>query len=251
MSLLSPRLRIAVTPGRVAVASGNSYRDAAVAVPGWAGAMEALTGLLKGSSQRSRASVTLSHHFAPVHLLPSPPMALKPVEMQGWIRDTLARQFGETSRDWQVAWQAEPSGEPFLAGSLESERLTELNSVLRAASLKPADVQPWLVATWNRRRRHLGHGRAWFAMAEPDRVTLMQLEAGHVRSVRSALMQGDAVAALTDLLTREALLAGETTPAPLWVESALPSVNWQGVGGGRSVHPLTSGREALSALLGN
>jgi len=251
VSLLSPRLRIALTPGRVAVAAGSSYRDAVAAVPGWTGAMEALAGLLEGSNLRGRASVTLSHHFAPVHLLLPPPVALKPVEMQGWIRDTLARQFGETSRDWQVTWQAEPSGESFLASSLESERLTELSSVLRAASLKPVDVQPWLAATWNRRRRHLGHGRAWFALAEPDRVTLVRLEAGHVRSVRSTLMQGDALAALTDLLKREALLAGETTPAPLWVESALPSVNWQGVGGGRSVHPLASGREALSALLGN
>jgi len=250
VSLLSPRTRIALTPGRVAVSSGRSYRDAGVAAPGWAGALEALAGLLAGSSLRGRASVILSHHFAPVHLLQSPPVALKPVEMQGWIRDTLARQFGESNRDWQVTWQAEPSGEPFLASSFESERLAELGGVLRAASLKPVEVQPWLAATWSRQRRVLGRGPAWFALAEAERVTLMGLEAGHVRSLRSTLTQGDAVAALTDLLTREALLAGETTPAPLWVVSALPSVNWQGVGGGRSVHPLPSGREALGALLG-
>jgi hypothetical protein len=62
-------------------------------------------------------------------------------------------------------------------------------------------------------------------------------------------MQGDAVAALTDLLAREALLAGEAALAPLWIESILPQLNWQGVGGGRNVHPLPSGREALSAML--
>jgi len=250
VSLLSPRLRIALTPGRVAVTSGSSYRDATVAVPGWAGALEALAALLAGSGLRGRTGVTLSHHFAPVHLLQSPPVALKPPEMQGWIRDTLAKQFGEPSRDTQVTWQAEPPGEPFLASSLESERLAELQSALRAASLKPVDVQPWLAVAWNRQRRRLGRGRGWFALAEPERLTLLGLQAGHVRSLRSTLMQGDAVAALADLLTREALLAGEAAPAPLWVESVLPSLNWQGVGGGRSVHPLPGAREALGALLG-
>jgi hypothetical protein len=251
VSLLSPKVRIAMTPGRVAMASGNSRREAAVTVPGWAGALEALAGLLAGSSLRGRTSVILSHHFAPVHLLSAPPVPLKPLEMQGWIRDTLARQFGEVGRDWQVTWQAEPPGESFLASSLEPSRLAELKSVLRAASLKPVAVQPWLVVAWNRRRRRLGRGRAWFALAEPERLTLAGLDAGRVKSLRSSVMQGDAVAALSDLLTREALLAGEAAPAPLWVESVLPSVNWQGVGGGRSVHPLASGREALSALLEN
>jgi len=251
VSLLSPRVRIALTPARVAVASGRDYREATVAAPGWAGALEALAGLLAGSGLRGRASVTLSHHFAPVHLLQSPPVVLKPAEMQSWISDTLARQFGEAGRDWRVSWQAEPPGEPFLVGSLEPGPLAELETVIRAASLKPAQVQPWLAVAWNRQRRRLGRGRAWFALAEPDRLTLAGLEAGRVRSLRSTPTQGDAVAALADLLTREALLAGETAPAPLWVESVLPSAKWQGVGGGRSVHSLPSGREALSALLEN
>ena len=80
-------------------------------------------------------------------------------------------------------------------------------------------------------------------------LTLAGLDAGRVKSLRSARMQGDAVAALTELLTREALLTDESTPAPVWVESVLPSLNWQDAGGGRSVHPLASGREALSAML--
>jgi hypothetical protein len=251
VSLLSPSVRIALTPGRVALASGRDYREAVVASPGWAGALETLSGLLAGSNLRGRASVILSHHLAPVHLLPSPPVALKPLEMLGWIHDTLARQFGEAGRDWRVSWQAEPPGESFLVSSLEPSHLAGLEGVLRAASLKPVDVQPWLAVAWNRQRSRLGRGRAWFALAEPERLTLAGLEAGRVRSLRSTQMQGDAVAALSDLLTREALLAGETSPAPLWIESLLPPIKWQGVGSGRSVHPIASGREALSALLDN
>lgn len=250
MSLLSPRLRIALTPGRVAVASGRDYREATVAAQGWAAALEALSGLLAGSTLRGRASVILSHHFSPVHLLPSPPVALKPLEMQGWIRDALARQFGEAGRDWQVSWQAEPPGEPFLVSSFEPAHLAELEGVLRAASIRPVEVQPWLAVAWNRQRRHLAHGQAWYALAEPGRLTLLRLEDGRVRSLRAAPIQDDAVVALADLLTREALLAGEDTPAPVWIESAVLHPKWQELGG-RSVHALPPGREALSALLGN
>lgn len=250
MSLLSPKLRVALTPGRVAVAAGRDYREAVVAAPGWAGALEALSALLAGPALRGRASVTLSHHFSPVHLLASPPVALKPLEMQGWVRDTLAKQFGEASRDWQVSWQAEAPGEPFLVGSLEPAHLAELQGVLRAASIRPVEVQPWLAVAWNRQRRHLGRGQAWYALAEPGRLTLLRLEDGRVRSLRAAPIQDDAVAALADLLTREALLAGEDTPAPVWIESTVLHPKWQELGG-RSVHPLPPGREALAAMLGD
>lgn len=249
MSPLSPSVRIALTPGRVAVAAGRDRREAAVATPGWAGALAELSALLADARLRGRASVTLSHHFAQVHLLPSPPVALKPVEQQGWIRDQLARQFGEAGRDWRVAWQAEPPGASFLAASVEPARLAELDGVLRAASLKAAAVQPWLVAVWNRQRRRLGRGRAWMALAEPGRLTLLGLAGGHATCLRSAPAQDDPGAALAGLLTREALLAGEETPAPLWIESAGVRADWPAAGAGRSVQVLPAGRTALDPML--
>ncbi len=249
MSPLSPSVRIALTPGRVAVVAGGDRREAAVATPGWAGALEALSGLLAGGALSGRASVTLSHHFAQVHLLPSPPVALKPVEMQGWIRDQMAHQFGEAGRDWRVAWQAEPPGASFLAASVEPARLAELDGVLRAASLKAAAVQPWLVAAWNRQRRRLGRGRAWMALAEPGRLTLLGLAGGRATCLRSAPAQDDPGMALAGLLTREALLAGEETPAPLWIESAGVRADWQAAGTGRSVQVLPAGRTALDSML--
>lgn len=251
MSLLSPELKVALTPGRVAVAAGRDAREAEVGTAGWAGALEALTGLLAAGGYTGRASVTLSHHFAPVHLLTAPALALKPPEMQGWIRDALAKQFGDAARSWQVAWQPEPPGRSFIASSFDPIQLAELDGVLGKAALKATAVQPWLAASWNRQRRRLGRGRAWYALAEPGRITLLGLAGGRVQSLRSGLFRDDAVDALADLLRRETLLAGEAVPAPLWVESAALQANWQTLGGGRSVQPLPRGREALSALLGN
>jgi len=71
-----------------------------------------------------------------------------------------------------------------------------------------------------------------------------------VRSLRSAPMQDDAVAALADLLRREVLLAGEDAPAPLWIESAALRPNWQELGGVRSVHP-SPAAAILDRLAGN
>ncbi|MFN3545125.1 MAG: hypothetical protein ACK4UX_09780 [Thiobacillus sp.] len=249
MSLLSPSARIALTPTRVALLAGGARRDALVATPGWPGALETLSGLLAGATLRGRASVRLSHHFASVHLLAAAPVALKPQEMQGWILDQLGRQFGESGRDRRVAWQPEPRGEPFLAGSIEPGHLAELEVVLRAASLKPADVQPWLVSAWNRHRRQLGRGRAWFALAEPGRLTLLGLDAGRARSLRSLPVESDGVGALAALLTREALLAGEDDAAPVWVEAVDLEADWRALPGGRAVHVLSQGRDALAAML--
>lgn len=236
-------------PGKVAVASGRGYQEATVASPGWSGALEALANLLAGAGLHGRVSVTLSHHFAPVHLLPAPPVVLKPAEMHGWITDYLAKQFGEMAHGWQITWQSEPPGKAFLVSTLDKNALAELEAVIRSASLVPVRVHPWLVAAWNRRGSKLGSGRVWFALAEPERLTLAGLEDGHMHSLRSVLMKGDAVASLTDMLKREVLLTGETTPAPLWIESVLPSVNWQRAASGHTVHPFADGNEALSALL--
>lgn len=239
-----------MTPGRVAVAGGGQSREAEVAVPGWAGALEALKELLAGAKLAGRASVTLSHHFAPVHLLTAPALTLKPLEMQGWIRDALAKQFGEGARAWQVAWQPEPPGRPFIASSFEPAQLAELEGALRAASLKASGIRPWLAASWNRQRRRVGRGRAWYALAEPGRMTLLGLDGGRVASLRSSLFQNDALESLADLLRREALLAGEAVPAPLWIDNVALAPNWQALGEGRRVQPLPHGREALAAMLG-
>ena len=86
---------------------------------------------------------------------------------------------------------------------------------------------------------------------EALRVMIRLRQQSQVRSLRAAPIQDDALAALADLLTRESLLAGEDTPAPIWVESAALRQNWKDLSGGRSVHALPPGREALSAFLGD
>lgn len=252
MSRLWPRpgIRIALTPGHVAVDDGKAFRESAVAAPGWPGAIRTLNGLLAEGAWRGRADVVLSHHFAHVHCLPSPPVVLKPAEMQGWIRDYLERQFGEAGRDWQLAWQSEAPGKPFLVGSIATSMLAELRESLAAAVLKPASIQPWLAAAWNRNRRRFANGHAWFALVEPGRLMLASVASGHIHGLRTAPVEGDAGAPLADLVRREALLAGEEADAPLWIDSVLVHAGWRELGKGVTVNTLTSGGETIASMLG-
>lgn len=240
-------MRIALTPGRVALANGGGYHDAVATTPGWAGALEALAGLLAAHRATGRASVTLSQHFAPVHLVPPPPVVLRLREQQAWVRDALGHQYGAASRDWQLVWQASPPGEPYLASHLAADQLAGLEGLARSTSLRLARVQPWFVTACN--RQWPGRAPAWFALAEPGRLTLARLQGGRIRQLRSVRMQGDPAAALADLVAREALLAGETAPAPVWIESVLSGVDWTGALGGRGVQGLPAGREPLDAML--
>lgn len=251
MSLLSPSVRIALTPSRVAMAGHKTYLESAVASPGWTGAIKALEGLLAESGLKGRASVILSHHFAHVHLLPSPPVFLKPAEMQGWIRDYLAKQFGESGQNWQMVWQPERPGKPFLVSGIASLAMTELVEAIRSSGFKPAQFQPWLAVSWNRMRRQSGKEKGWYALAEPGRLTLAGLAKRGIWSLRSIQIQDDPVPALSDLIKRETLLAGDQEAStPLWIESVLLRSNWRSLGGGLSVHPLSSGSESLAAMLG-
>jgi hypothetical protein len=243
-------VHIAITPGRVAVANGKVFRDAAVEAPGWAGALKALGGVLAEGAWGGRAAITLSHHFAHVHCLPSPPVMLKPAEMPGWIHDYLDRHFGEMGRDWQLAWQGEAPGKPFLASSIAIPMLAELEEMSRSAGLRPGSIQPWFSAAWNRSYRRIGKGPAWFALIEPGRLMLASLSGGDVRRLRSISVQADAADALSDLLRREALLADTAPEAPVWVDSVLMRADLAAVRGGLDLRPLPSAGESLASMLG-
>lgn len=251
MSLLWPSVHIAITPGHVAVSGGKVLREASVDVPGWAGALKTLGTVLADGAWRGRAAITLSHHFAHVHCLPSPPVVLKPAEMRSWIIDYLDRHYGEMSRDWQLAWQAEAPGKLFLVGSVAASALAELEEAVRGASLKPASVQPWFAASWNRNFRKLGKSPGWLALLEPGRLILASLAGGDVLSLRSVPTREDPAAPLADLIRREALLAGTPQDAPVWIDSVLMRPDLGGTDRGLNLHALPLSGESLASMLGN
>lgn len=247
MSLLSPDIRIALTPGLVAVAAPQLYREAPVAEGG--DVLAALDELLRPLQLRGRVRVVLSHELARVWLLPSPPVRLNAAEMKGWVREHLARQFGEPVQGWRLAWQPAPPGQPVLTGAVEAGWFAAMRQILSEHGLKLAAVEPWLAPACARLRAAPG-GRAWLALAEPGRITLARLERGVFRALRSSRVSGDPAAALAGMVARESLLADFSDAVPVWLETVQVQADWRG-GSGLEVRQPASAQTGLAPMMGS
>lgn len=248
MSLLSPDIRIALTPGLVAVAAPRLYREAQVAEGG--DALAALDELLASLQLRGRVRVVLSHELARVWLLPAPPVRLSTDEMKGWVQGHLAQQFGDAAQGWRLVWQPTPPGQPVLAGAIEAGWFAALQQILSTHGLKPAAVEPWLATACARLPAALGREGAWLALAEPGRITLARVERGAFRALRSSRMSGDPAAALAGMVARESLLAELADDSPVWLESVQLQADWRG-NAGLEVRQATSAQTGLAPMMGS
>jgi hypothetical protein len=245
---LSPDIRIALTPGLVAVAAPRLYRETRVAEGG--DALATLGELLGSLQLHGRARVVLSQEFARVWMLPAPPVRLKMAEMKGWVHDQLARQFGDSVEGWRFAWQPTPPGQPVLTGAVEAGWFAAMQQILSEHGLKPVAVEPWLVAACARLPAALGRGGAWLALAEPGRITLARVERGAFRALRSSRMAGDPAAALAGMVARESLLAELADDSPVWLESVQVQADWRS-NAGLEVRQAASAQTGLAPMMGN
>jgi len=247
VSLLSPDIRIALTPGLVAVAASRLYREAQVAEGG--DALAVLGDLLGSLQLRGRARVVLSHELARVWLLPAPAVRLSAGEMKGWVHEHLKKQFGDAVEDWRSVWQPAPPGQPVLTGAIEAGWLAALQQTLSQHGLKPVAVEPWLAPACLRLPAALGRGAVWLALAEPGRITLARLEQGVFRVLRSSRISGDPATALAGMVARESLRADLDDQSPVWLESVQIQGDWRG-NGGLDVRRAASAQSGLAPMLG-
>lgn len=247
MSLLSPDIRIALTPGLVAAAAPRLYREAAVEEGG--DALDALDELLGSLSLRGRARVVLSHELARVGLLTAPPVRLNTGEMKAWVREHYVRQFGDVAEGWRFVWQPAPPGRPVLTGAVDAGWFAALRQTLSQRGLKPAVVEPWLAVACARLPTALGSEGTWLALAEPGRITLARLERGVFRSLRSSRMTGDPAAALAGMVARESLRGELADDLPVWLECVRVQADWQGRSGLEVRRPAAA-QSGLAPMLG-
>lgn len=186
---------------------------------GWDGALAGLEALLKSRRPGRDLDIRLSHHFAALHLLPPPPMRLGMEEMQGWLGERLAADFGAEAAAWRLAWQDVPPGRPVPVASLPADRYQALTDRVSAAGGRARRVAPWFVPAWAGHHRALGRGMAWLALAEPGRLALARVEGG--RAVSLGLSRLDPASALAGqvaaALGRQALQAGVPAQGDVWL----------------------------------
>lgn len=211
MSLLSTDTSILLLPGRAVMwHDGQSLK--ARRGEGWEGALASLETLLKQAGKVRGVRVGLSHHFASLHVFAPPAVRLPRDEMQGWLRERLAQDFGAEAESWRLAWQDVPPGRHVPVASMPAERLEALASRLHAVGASLKRLSPWFVTAWKRHQAALGPADTWLALVEAERLALARVARGHLIHVGMGRLEAgpaDSVAAqVASAVARQALRLG-------------------------------------------
>lgn len=185
--------------------------------PAWSRGLEALAGLLDAApTRRGSLMVVLASRFVRFGLLPWNKEIGSPKELETYSRLRFEEVYGAAAADWVVRMSPEAAGRPRLAAAMERGLMDGLGECARNAGFRVCSIQPYLMAAFNRLRHTIGTDDFIFAVAEPDRGSLLVRRAGSWASVRSAAAM-DSDEALAALIARECELQGLD-------EGALPPV---------------------------
>lgn len=229
MSLLSPSLRIALSPGRASIAERAETSAAWGGQAGWEGCLAALTGLLSTRSSSANASVALSQHFVRWFLLPPPMVWLNRGEMRVWLEEKLRLPL-DGADGWQLKWRVDRPGRPIVVCAIRRTHLEDLSRVLAAAGLKSKSIEPWLTVAYHRRGRILSKVTGWYALIEPGMACLLRLERGQPIGLRQRQLDANPAKALDRMIKRESLFQGIEREGELWLDAGGVTGQWQLLG---------------------
>lgn len=173
--------------------------------PPWARAVAAFTEALK-THRKGDLVIVLSSHFARYALLPWSARLSDPHEDHALARILFEETHGDAARGWEIRVSDAPFGAPRVASAVDRELLSALDRVIAQAGLRPASVQPYLMAAFNLWRKSLPEEECLFLAAEPGRVSLCWIDGGKWRAVRSLALRE--TAELPALIERERLRLG-------------------------------------------
>jgi hypothetical protein len=226
VSRLSAELRIALLPAQAAMSDGKGRFETEDSDRGWKGSLSALAKLLTSRRGSGPAAVVLSQHFARLFLLPAPAAWLSSNEMQTWLADQLRVPLDGVEK-WQMQWQNSAPGSPVLVCAVERALLEELHATLAQAGIKPRTIQPWQAVAFNRHEPALSHATGWYAVLEPGIASLMRIERGRITALRQRQLGPDPAVDLRNMIGREALINGVSTPGELWLDSGGVQAPWR------------------------
>jgi hypothetical protein len=198
-----------------------------------------------GLSKPARLRIALASPWIRLALTPPVTAWLQDHEAIAMARQTFIDSHGEAARLWEVRYQRQGQGEPFLASAIEPAALDAIRQTAGRHGIRHLHVEPLLALAWNRARR-VAQGLPWFALAEPGQLTMVHQAQGVWTSLANSATSGKAAEAFTQLLERESARIGETgrKGAGVNLAASLSGLQgWQWVGG--------QGPDALMAFTGS
>jgi hypothetical protein len=190
--------------------SGASSLDLPAGDGGWAAALEALPGILKGRS--GAASVVLADQLVRYALLPHNETLKTDEQWVALARHRFSVLHGPRADEWQVTLAATAPRGPRLACAVDKALLANLGDIFQKTGIKLGSVQPFLVTAFNSIRRRVGNGSCWIVVEELGRLTLALIQRGAWVATRARRSDGQWRKVLGEILEREAAFLGLSQP---------------------------------------
>jgi hypothetical protein len=220
-------VRVALSPERVALArlsrrwqpkviAKHVVEYAGGAPSDWRYCVEPLQQALQAPAfGGADACVVISSHFVRYALVPWSEHLVADDEKRAWVAHQFTELYGEPAAPLEYRWSEDKPNAPCVASAVESEFMAHIRAAFEASSLKLRSVQPYLMAAFNRCKRHVNGNRSWLVLPENGRACIATLARGEWRTLTCKNLEPDWRAGLSLLLERQLLLAEDEAPAAL------------------------------------
>ncbi len=209
LSWRSKPVRIGLGPDRIFVSGAKSV-ELAANDGSWVAAVDALPQILAEKS--GEAMIVIADQFVRYALLPWNETLKTPDQWLALARHRFMALHGPRAAEWDVkVTETAPNG-PRLACAVDRALIEKLADNAVASNVRLISVQPFLVAAFNRIRRHVGNGNCWIVVEEPGRLTLALIQRGAWVAIRSRRSDRNWRQVLPEILEREAAFLGLSQP---------------------------------------
>lgn len=176
--------------------------------PHWSAATNALkTALEQPGLSAACATIVLSGWLTRLRMAPWH-WQLRENERISLVRHEFVKVYGKSCRDSQITIGDGGMGKPGLACAVEPALMNAIAEVCDSCKIKKVSIKPYLTVIYNHWRKRLDPDGAWLILTEAGMLTIVFIQSGIWRTVRTLPCDGDSSMTLEIALSREALLLG-------------------------------------------
>ena len=213
-------LRIALAPGEVAllrVRGTPASRVLATSELSAASLLPLLDEALADPTWRSRrVEVVLSQHFVRHVLTPPPAKALSRAEEHALVAASLREIYGDEAAHWRVQVHSQPPQYGLVGAAVDAAFAQQLDTLLARHGFRDVTIRPLASVAVHRLPKRF---RGWWALAEPGWLSLFGGVDGVWQHLAGQPIDADWVAALPELIAREAAWATLPELPTVWIQA--------------------------------
>lgn len=210
-------LRIALAPGEVALRHEHGTRVLTTHERSAASLLPLLDEALSDPAWRSRrVEVVLSQHYVRHVLTPPPGKALRRNEEAALVAGSLREIYGDEAAHWRVQVHSQPPQYGLVGAAVDASFAQQLDALLARHGFRDVAIRPLASVAARRLPKRF---QGWWALVEPGWLSLFGGADGVWQHFAGQPIDADWVAALPELIEREA--ASATLPAmpTVWIQA--------------------------------